>query len=104
MIRSAGPRRVGVAVATVVVGVVGGLLLGDLVSLLVMAALFVVAMIGKVVATERSRPTPRWITTAFGLAVLLLATRLVLWFGPFGAVVALLAIVLVLLASGADIG
>ena len=94
----------GVAVATVVVGVVGGLLLGDVVSLLVMAALFIAAVIGKVVATERNRATPRWITTAFALAVLLLATRLVLWFGPVGAAIALIAIVLVLLASGADIG
>ncbi len=101
------PSRVQGALTTIVTaGVVAGISVafGDVAVLITVSAAFLVTVIARVAATERQRPTPRWVgMTAFaGSAVL--ATRFVIWFGLLGGLLALLTMVIVVVTLGGDLG
>lgn len=98
------PPRLLLAAVTIVAAMTVAVVAGTAGSMGIMAGLFIVATIVRVWSVDQGRPMPRWAShLALGAGVVL-ATRLVLWFGFIGAVGAIVLIVLLLVAAGADLG
>jgi hypothetical protein len=98
------PQRLIVPVVTISVAIAVGATTGNVGSMVVVACLFIVATVVRVWSIDHGRPTPRWVSSLALGAGVVLATRLVMWFGVVGAVAAIVLIVVLLLSLGADLG
>ncbi len=98
------PQRTALFSATLLVAAIAALLMPAIAAMAVVAVLAVAVVTIRVVAVERQQPLPLGGRLLLLGTAAVLGTRLVLWFGPVGAVIALVVIVLVLVLAGADIG
>ncbi|GEM_PF-6964423 len=98
------PQRAAVFSSTLLAAAVVTLLVPAIAAVAIFAVLAILSLILRVVAVERGVQMSLLGRVVLVAAAAVLGTRLVLWFGPIGALIALMAIVMVLVIAGADIG